>query len=108
MEIDDKMPYNEYFEYFGPEYNLHIAPTSMANKNQKSYLDSIRFTLIQRLGSVLSLFYLISFILSSTREVLLENLSKLQHVPSVQFQERPPDTELLDEVSLFSFFIFGM
>jgi hypothetical protein len=43
VELDNQMPYNEYFEYFGPEYNLHISPTSMANKNTKSYLDSIRF-----------------------------------------------------------------
>eukprot|EP00250_Pteridium_aquilinum_P010413 c19368_g1_i1 orf=1202-2872(+) len=73
VEMDDKMPYNEYFEYFGPDYNLHVTPMSMENQNHKTYLDSIR-------------------------ERLLENLSKLQHVPSVQFQERPPDTELMEEV----------
>jgi hypothetical protein len=43
VELDNQMPHNEYFEYFGPEYNLHISPSSMANKNTKSYLDSIRF-----------------------------------------------------------------
>lgn len=29
----------------------------------------------------------------------MENLSKLQHVPSVPFSERPPDTELHENVS---------
>lgn len=33
------------------------------------------------------------------RARLLENLSKLQHVPSVPFSERPPDTELHENVS---------
>ncbi|KHN26484.1 Histone deacetylase 19 [Glycine soja] len=33
-------------------------------------------------------------LLEEIRSKLLENLSKLQHAPSVQFQERPPDSEL--------------
>nr|ABR17383.1 unknown [Picea sitchensis] len=31
------------------------------------------------------------------RNVLLEQLSRIQHIPSVPFQERPPDTEFHDE-----------
>lgn len=42
VEVDDKLPYNEYFEYFGPDYNLHVTPMSMENQNHKTYLDSIR------------------------------------------------------------------
>ncbi|KAM1591335.1 hypothetical protein FF1_035292 [Malus domestica] len=33
-------------------------------------------------------------LLEEIRSLLLENLSRLQHAPNVQFQERPPDTEL--------------
>ncbi|KAG6485162.1 hypothetical protein ZIOFF_053691 [Zingiber officinale] len=69
VEVDDKMPPNEYFEYFGPDYTLHVAPSNMENKNSHRQLDDIRAK-------------------------LLDNLSKIQHAPSVQFQERPPDTEL--------------
>ncbi|CAM6127804.1 unnamed protein product [Calypogeia fissa] len=72
VELEDKMPYNDYFEYFGPDYTLHVAPSNMENQNSKSYVDSIR-------------------------ERLLDNLSKLNHVPSVQFSERPPDTDLGEE-----------
>eukprot|EP00249_Psilotum_nudum_P015769 c25509_g1_i1 orf=726-2162(+) len=75
VELEDKMPYNEYYEYFGPDYNLHVAPSNMENQNTKQYLDSIR-------------------------ERLLDNLSKLQHCPSVQFQERPPDTVLSEEAEV--------
>lgn len=70
-ELDDKMPQHEYYEYFGPDYTLHVAPSNMENKNSRQQLDEIR-------------------------SGLLENLSKLQHAPSVQFQERPPDTELAE------------
>ncbi|KAL5994407.1 Homeobox protein HD-1 [Asimina triloba] len=69
VEVDDKMPKNDYYEYFGPDYTLHVAPSNMENKNSQRLLEDIRAR-------------------------LLDNLSKLQHAPSVQFQERPPDTKL--------------
>ena len=69
QELEDKMPVNEYYEYFGPDYTLHVAPSNMENKNTRHQLDDIR-------------------------SKLLDNLSKLRHAPSVQFQERLPDTEL--------------
>ncbi|KAG5140607.1 hypothetical protein JHK84_034375 [Glycine max] len=33
-------------------------------------------------------------LLEEIRSKVRENLSKLQHAPSVQFQERPPDSDL--------------
>nr|GMD00442.1 histone deacetylase 19 [Ipomoea batatas] len=68
MELEDKMPQHEYYEYFGPDYTLHVAPSNMENKNSRQMLEDMRAK-------------------------LLDNLSKLQHAPSVPFQERPPDTE---------------
>ncbi|GJP33765.1 hypothetical protein CLOM_g18281 [Closterium sp. NIES-68] len=72
LELEDRMPFNDYYEYFGPDYTLHITPSNMENQNSRAYLDSVR-----------------------TR--LLENLSKLQHAPSVPFHARAPDTQLPDE-----------
>jgi histone deacetylase 1/2 len=43
VEIDDKMPQHEYYEYFGPDYTVHVAPSNMENKNTKQMLDKIRF-----------------------------------------------------------------
>lgn len=68
-EIEDKMPQHEYYEYFGPDYTLHVAPSNMENKNSHQLLEEIR-------------------------SKLLENLSRLQHAPSVQFHERPPENEI--------------
>lgn len=74
MEVDDKMPQHEYYEYFGPDYTLHVAPSNMENKNSRKILEDIKAN-------------------------LLDYLSKLQHAPSVQFHERPPNTELSEVVS---------
>ncbi|XP_057835793.2 histone deacetylase 6 isoform X2 [Cryptomeria japonica] len=72
VEPDNKLPYNEYYEYFGPDYNLYVAPANMPNENNANDLEKMR-------------------------NALLEQLSKLQHTPSVPFQERPPDTEFPEE-----------
>ncbi len=42
MDLEDKMPYNEYYEYFGPDYTLHVTPSNMENQNSRAYLDTIR------------------------------------------------------------------
>ncbi|KAG1368106.1 putative Histone deacetylase [Cocos nucifera] len=72
VEPDNKLPYNEYYEYFGPDYNLHIEPQNLENRNSPQDLERMR-------------------------DVLLEHLSKIRHVPSIQFQARPPDTETPEE-----------
>lgn len=41
-EIDDKLPYHEYYEYFGPDYSLHVPPSNMENQNTKRDLDELR------------------------------------------------------------------
>ncbi|ERM94967.1 histone deacetylase 19 [Amborella trichopoda] len=72
VEVDDKMPQHEYYEYFGPDYTLHVAPSNMENKNSRQLVENIKVKSLQ-------------------------NLSRLPHAPSVPFYERPPDTELPEE-----------
>ncbi|CAG5964899.1 unnamed protein product [Menidia menidia] len=74
-EIPDELPYNDYFEYFGPDFKLHISPSNMTNQNTQEYLDKIK----QR---------------------LFENLRMLPHAPGVQMQAIPEDVvpdDKLDE-----------
>uniref|UniRef100_A0A6P7G3M8 Histone deacetylase n=1 Tax=Diabrotica virgifera virgifera TaxID=50390 RepID=A0A6P7G3M8_DIAVI len=66
VEIANEIPYNDYFEYFGPDFKLHISPSNMANQNTPEYLEKIK-----------------------TR--LLENLRTLPHAPGVQVQTIPED-----------------
>lgn len=65
-EIPNELPYNDYFEYFGPDFKLHISPSNMANQNSPEYLEKIK-----------------------TR--LFENLRMLPHAPGVQAAPIPED-----------------
>jgi len=65
-EIPNELPYNDYFEYFGPDFKLHISPSNMNNTNSSEYLDKIK-----------------------TR--LFENLRLIPHAPGVQMQPIPED-----------------
>lgn len=42
-ELDENLPYNQYMEYFGPEYKLDVPRNSMTDNNTRDYLDSIRY-----------------------------------------------------------------
>ena len=66
VDIANELPYNDYFEYYGPDFKLHISPSNMANQNTPEYLDKIK-----------------------TR--LFENLRMLPHAPGVQMQAIPED-----------------
>jgi len=60
-QLEDELPYNDYLEYFGPEYRLHITPSNMENLNTSDYLENCKIT-------------------------ILDNLRHLEPVPSVQMQ----------------------
>jgi len=75
VDIANELPYNDYFEYYGPDFKLHISPSNMANQNNAEYLDKIKTK-------------------------LLENLRMLPHAPGVQMQPIPDDAlKNLDEVN---------
>ncbi|KAK4735237.1 hypothetical protein R3W88_009498 [Solanum pinnatisectum] len=64
VEPENDLPYNEFYEYFAPDYILYHESLPMKNENSPSELERIRNT-------------------------LLEQLSCLPHVPSVPFQVTP-------------------
>ncbi|KAL1122502.1 hypothetical protein AAG570_002833 [Ranatra chinensis] len=65
--ISNELPYNEYLEYFAPDFTLHPdVLTRQENANSKQYLEAI------------------------TRHVY-DNLKMIQHSPSVQMQDVPGD-----------------
>ncbi|CAI4230897.1 unnamed protein product [Auanema sp. JU1783] len=66
-EISNDLPYNDYYEYFGPDFQLHITPTNMPNQNSRDYVEKIMVK-------------------------LFENLRELPHAPSVQMQPLRGDT----------------
>jgi len=52
VELDDKLPDNDYYAYFGPNFRLHIQPSNMLNRNDANDLEKIRNTLLERLNSI--------------------------------------------------------
>ena len=65
-EIPNELPYNDYFEYFGPDFKLHISPSNMTNQNTPEYMEKIK-------------------------QHLFENLRMLPHATGVQMQAIPED-----------------
>lgn len=52
VDIPDELPYNEYYEYYGPDYRLHIAPSNMENLNSKEYLEQKKIMLLEQLREI--------------------------------------------------------
>ena len=73
--ISNNIPYNDFFEYYAPDFKLHLTPsTSQENHNKPEHLQAI-----------------------TTR--ILQNLRNLQGAPSVQMHPVPPDWSLANSVT---------
>ncbi|KAF5205100.1 Histone deacetylase [Thalictrum thalictroides] len=70
-KLPDEIPDNAYSQYFGPEYSLKIPHGHIENYNSKSYISTIK-------------------------SQVLESLRYIQHAPSVQMHEVPPDFYIPD------------
>ncbi|KKK15890.1 hypothetical protein P175DRAFT_0451337 [Aspergillus ochraceoroseus IBT 24754] len=47
--LGSDLPYNDYYEYFAPDYELNVRPSNMDNANTKDYLDKIRAQVVENL-----------------------------------------------------------
>eukprot|EP00004_Rigifila_ramosa_P016956 TRINITY_DN4073_c0_g3_i3.p1 TRINITY_DN4073_c0_g3~~TRINITY_DN4073_c0_g3_i3.p1 ORF type:complete len:663 (-),score=117.47 TRINITY_DN4073_c0_g3_i3:30-1850(-) len=65
-QLDDMLPHNDYYEYYGPDYRISIPPSNMENMNTREELDR-------------------------SLAIIMENLRQLPPVPSVQMNDVPPD-----------------
>ncbi|KAI2626118.1 hypothetical protein GGS26DRAFT_563263 [Hypomontagnella submonticulosa] len=63
-KMDRKLPFNEYYEYYGPDFSLDVRSSNMENANSPEYLEKIK-------------------------NQLIENLRRTAHAPSVQMQDVP-------------------
>lgn len=50
--VDNELPYNDYYEYFGPDFCLQINPTNMENLNTPEYLHKCLETLTESLRHI--------------------------------------------------------
>jgi histone deacetylase 1/2 len=66
-DVENEIPVNDYYQYYGPSYNLHIEPDkTLENRNHREYLETAMIR-------------------------CLENIRRLEGAPSVQRQDVPPD-----------------
>lgn len=67
-KVDENIPSTtDYYEFFAPDYQLcPVMSSTYSNQNSKQYMDSIRQT-------------------------VFDHLKNIQHAPSVQMQDVPPD-----------------
>ncbi|KAK4047474.1 histone deacetylase (class I) Clr6 [Microbotryomycetes sp. JL201] len=66
QELPENLPFNDYIEYFGPEFKLSVPPSNMENSNSKEYLQN-------------------------TTASILENMRNMPFAPSAQMQHVPYD-----------------
>lgn len=52
IDIDDELPYNDYFEYYGPDYTLQIETSNMENLNSRKYLEDVTAELLECLRGI--------------------------------------------------------
>ena len=64
--IGPNLPYNDYFDYFGPDYKLDVPANNMENLNSKEYLEKMKIQVLQ-------------------------NIERSGGAPSVQMQDVPRD-----------------
>ena len=88
--LHEDIPFNEYFDYYGPDYKMHVPSTNMENMNSKEYLHKLKTKII-------------------------ENLRHTQFAPSVQSHDVPRDLfssddehEEEDRLEEFDFSFEGM
>jgi hypothetical protein len=58
-----ELPFNDYFQYFGPDYKLDVPSNNMENLNSREYLEKMKVK-------------------------IMENLRNIPHAPSVQMQSK--------------------
>ncbi|KAH8592154.1 hypothetical protein B0O99DRAFT_549448 [Bisporella sp. PMI_857] len=66
-ELSPTLPYNEYYEYYGPDFDLDVRASNMENANSREYLEKIK-------------------------NQVIFNLRQTAHAPSVQSTEIPRTT----------------
>merc|ERR1711991_1300824 len=50
--VKDTLPFNDYFEYYGPEYKLHLPVSNMPNDNSPKFLADMTTQVLQILDGV--------------------------------------------------------
>lgn len=50
--LEDDLPYNDYIEYYGPDFKLHIPSTNMENANTRDYLEKLKNKILENIRQI--------------------------------------------------------
>lgn len=50
--LHKELPYNDYIEYFGPDFRLHVPSTNMENLNSKEYLERYKNKILENIRRI--------------------------------------------------------
>jgi histone deacetylase 1/2 len=75
LEISNDLPYNDFYEYYSPDFKLHLTATNAENMNKRQDLENITAQIIK-------------------------NLKNIQGAPSVQMSTIPSDSVLKNQENL--------
>ncbi|EGO02699.1 hypothetical protein SERLA73DRAFT_176038 [Serpula lacrymans var. lacrymans S7.3] len=75
VELDPRIPINEYYEYFGPDYELDVKASNTEDLNTPEYLERVK-------------------------NIIMDNLRHLRGPPSVQLTDIPriPVDDFMDDI----------
>lgn len=51
-EMSDQISLNEYYDYYAPDFNLHLTPTNMPNYNTPEHMEKIKIKILDNLRHV--------------------------------------------------------
>lgn len=81
--LPEMLPFNDYLQYYGPDFRLEVPSNNMENMNSRAYLEKVTYVV-----------YKLAYINSAK---VIENLRSLTFAPSVQMQQVPRDAYSSDE-----------
>ena len=48
-KLPEELPFNDYFEYYSPDYTVTVPPSNMANQNTPEYLHKLKTRILENL-----------------------------------------------------------
>lgn len=91
--LQDMLPYNDYFEYYGPDYRLHMPTSNMENMNKRETLEEVRFPVaLLKKGSESATKFLIFIICAWGRGMLKVEKYFLRGTEGIRTHEHAGDS----------------
>jgi len=97
-KMSDELPYNDYYEYYGPDFMLHITPSNMENQNTPKYLDKQKITLFETLRSIQPA-PSVQYSLVTPRDMELE---PPEVDPDIRISQHDIDKEIADDKEFYA------